>query len=348
VPLRARAVAAALVAVHVAACAPGGAPGAADSPDPVPVDPVPRTEPSPEDLTPAPPTPSPTPTPAACDDPAGCYGEPRRVGAFDAETVPEASGLAASRRNPGVLYLLDDRPGTSEVWAIGTDGDMLGAITVSGLDARDTESLAVGPCAAGDPDACVYVGDIGDNLRRRADIRVHRFPEPDLGEAVTSRVEADSARLAYPDGAHDAEALIVDGAGALYILTKAPFDPDTGVTGETRLYRALELGDGVLEDLGPVPVPEPQLPLHSQVVGNVVTGADYLDWRVLVRTYDQVLEYRAPLAGADLATLADWPVRSLPSPLEPQSEAIAWAADGCGYYTAGEMVGDLWYVPCRP
>jgi hypothetical protein len=353
------AAAVAAVALVLAACGPGADP-APDAPPP-PADaaatggtpgastPPPPTLPaSPAPARPDDPLRTPDPDPPPCADARGCYGPPRRVGEFDVAAVPEASGLAASRRNPDVLYLLDDRPGTSEVWAIGTDGAMLGAIGVTGLDARDTEALAVGPCAAGDAAMCVYVGDIGDNLRSRDAVTVHRFAEPDLAGAVPESVVADRARLTYPDGAHDAEALFLDDAGSLYIVTKAPFDSERVETGAARLYRAAAFADGELEDLGILPVPEPEAPLQSRLVGNVVTGGDYLAGQVLLRTYDQVLEYTAPSPDADVATLPAWPVRALPAPFEPQSEAIAWAPDGCGFYTAGEIVGDLWFVPCEP
>jgi hypothetical protein len=290
----------------------------------------------------------PAPGPARlCEEPIGCYDDPVRAGTFDAEAVPGASGLAASRRNPGLLYLLDDRPGTQEVWVLGTDGDLRGAVTVEGLDALDTESLAVGPCGPDEATPCVFVGDIGDNLRSRTDIVVHRFPEPDLTGELPEAVAAEAARWTYPDGPHDAEALLVDEAGTVLIVTKAPFDPEAAVTGDARLYRAPAFADGVLEHLGVLPVPEPQEPLHSVLVGNVVTGGDYRAGRVLLRTYDQVLEYVAP-DGAGLDMLAEWTVREVPGAFEPQSEAITWAADGCGYLTVSEMVGEIWFTPCLP
>lgn len=317
----------------------------APSPDVATASPSPTVQPTPGARR----TPDATPTAVACDDPLGCYGEPQHLGTFDAEAVPGASGLAASRRNPGLRYVLDDRPGTGEVWVMGEDGGFLGAITVAGLDALDTESLAVGPCGPADDAPCVYVGDIGDNLRSRRDIVVHRFAEPDLRDGLPAEpVVAQVARWTYPDEQHDAEALLVDDAGTPFVVTKAPFDPDSGETGETRLYRAPGMADGALEDLGVVDVPEPAQPLQSLFVGNVVTGGDYLDGRVLLRTYDQVLEFIAPEPGANLATLAEWHVREVPSAFELQSEAVAWEADGCGYTTVSEMVGDVWYVPCVP
>ncbi len=178
---------------------------------------------------------------------------------------------------------------------------------------------------------------------------VHRVVEPDLAAgAPDGPLDAATARLRYPDGVHDAEALLIDDAGRVHIVTKAPFDRETGTTGEARLYRAEAFADGVLTDLGPVPVPPPAAPVQSSFVGDVVTGGDHRDGRVLLRTYDQVLEFVAPDGERDLDALASWTIRSVPSPFELQSEALTFAPDGCGYLTAGEVVGDLWRVPCRP
>jgi hypothetical protein len=306
------------------------------------------------------------PTEPACPEAGRCYAQPERVGVFDADAVPGASGLAVSRADPSVLYILDDRPGTAEVWAVRLDPDvsgddatrseaqprsgatMLGPIGVAGLDALDTEALGIGPCGPGEDATCVYVGDIGDNLRSRSDITIHRFPEPDLTTGVPDApVDAAMIRLRYPQQPEDAEALLIDGDGVPYIVTKAPFDRETRRTGPTRLLRAPGWGDGTLEDLGEITIPQPASALQSLFVGNVVTGGDQLPGRVILRTYDQVLELVADTPDAPLASAARWQVETPPAPFEIQSEAIAYAPDGCGYYTVGEGSGDIWFTRCR-
>jgi hypothetical protein len=348
-----------LVCALAAACAAGGE----DPPRPragVPVPqatataaPAPAAPSSPAEPTRTEAPPGATSAPAACADPLGCYDEPRRRGTFDAELVPEASGLAASRLNEGILYLLDDRPGTGDVHAVRLDGSPVATMAIEGLSTVDGESLAVGPCGERSEAWCLYVGDIGDNSRERRDIAVHRVVEPDLsGPPPAAPLPADVARLTYPGGPEDAEALLVDDLGRVHVVTKAPFDREARATGEARLLRAPTFADGPMEDLGVLPVPPPSVPVQSTFVGNVVTGGDHRDGRVLLRTYDQVLEYVSPRlgepdAGEDLGDLAGWAAREVPSPFEPQSEALTWAADGCGFLTAGEMTGDIWHVPCR-
>jgi hypothetical protein len=308
-------------------------------------------EPPPRGEAPAPDATAAAPAPPApvdhCPAPADCYGPAQRVGSYDVAAVPEASGLAASVRNPGVYYLLDDGR-TSRVWVLRPEEGLLGAVGVSGLEGRDTEDLAVGACGAGDPATCVYVGDIGDNGRRREQVRVHRFVEPDLSAGVPDSVGADSVALRYPDGPTDAEALLVDADGVPLVIAKASFDEDSGVTGPTRVYRAPGWAGGTMTDLGELPLPPPRLGLAEGVVGHVVTGADARPGRVLVRTYDAVFEYEAAEDAAPLATFPAWPVAESPSGRQRQSEAVAYRADGCGYLAVAEDDPAIWGVACDP
>jgi hypothetical protein len=295
-------------------------------------------------------TPAATPHLApACADDAGCYTTPAVAGSFDVALAPEVSGLAASVRNPGVYYLVDDPPGTTEVVAVEEDGTLVARLPIAGMDAANAEALAVGACGAGDADTCLYVGDIGDHVGR-PDVVVLRVREPALSAPPTAPppaepVPAEILRLTYPEAPTDAEALLVDAEGRPLLVSKAPFDRQSGATGETRLYRAPAAG-GTLEDLGAVPLPEPRAPLQSRYVGNTVTGADKRDDRVILRTYDQVVEFLAPGPGTDLGTFPAWPSRQVPSPPQLQSEAIAYRVEGCGYLTAAEGSGELWVVGC--
>lgn len=324
-----RAVLLVLVALLVACSTPQGAQGppAAST---APPSPPPPSEPG-------------APSPVGCGAPL-CPAEPALEGAFDVAAAPEASGLASSARTPGWSYLLDDGPGTTGLVVLGPDLAVAGRVEIAGLDGTDTEGLAVGPCPAG---SCVFVGDIGDNRRGRSSVAVWRFPEPDLTAGPPAQpLAAEVVELTYPGEPSDAEALLVDEAGTPLVVTKAPFDDGSGVTGEARLLAAPGFADGELVDLGVVGVPAPLRPLQSAAVGTVVTGGDSRAGLVLLLTYDSVLAYVAPDPTAPIATFPAWPVTQLPSPPLLQSEAIALTGDGCGYRSVGETVGEVWLVPC--
>jgi len=128
--------------------------------------------------------------------------------------LPEASGLTVSRRSPNLLWSLNDSDAPTVI-ALSTTGQMVGQVRVTGAAIRDWEALTVGPCAAG---SCLYVGDIGDDGAKRMQVTVYRVPEPKADDAATA--PAETFVFAYPDKAHDAEALFVTADQSLFIISK--------------------------------------------------------------------------------------------------------------------------------
>lgn len=275
------------------------------------------------------------------------------VGTFDVDAVSEASGLAVSRRDAGLVWVLDDGPGTSAVHAVRVDGRPApaGRVEIAGFNGVDTESLASGPCAAGSDEPCLFVGDVGDNRRSRAEISVLRLVEPDLSSGLPrGPVDADNLPLVYPDEPHDAEAILaVD--GRILVVTKAPFDADTATTGATRLYEAPSQQGaavaGTLRDRGELELPPPAAALLSNAVGGGVTGGEALEGLVVLRSYDHAVRFQAARVGDDVATLGDWPAQEIRSVGHLQTEGIAVDADGCRTYTVGEGSGAVLATPCE-
>ena len=158
-------------------------------------------------------------------------------------------------------------------------------------------------------------------------------------------VAAERIELSYPDGARDAEAVVLATDGTPVVITKATFDRTTQETGPTELFAAPGYGSGTMAPLGTLDLPDPRTPLAAGFVGTVVTAADAQPDRVLVRTYDAVYSYARP-SGAPLSGLPQWPVTELPAPREGQAEALAADTDGCGYLTTAEGTGVIWQVSC--
>lgn len=278
----------------------------------------------------------------SCGSP--CYGPAESTGTLADDVVTQVSGMAASVRTPGAFYVVSDVAGTSGIAAVRLDGTVIAHIEVVGMDAANAEALAVGPCGPETPATCVYVGDIGDHVGRD-EVVVYRTPEPDLAAGTVLTADADALRLTYPDAPTDAEALIVDDAGRPLIVSKAAFDEAARTTGATRLYRG-GVDGGELELLAEIELPEPPTPGFADLVGNVVTDASSTAGRVLLRTYDEVLEFTAPDPGADVAGFPEWPMRRVPSPAQLQSETVSLLPDGCGYATTSEPTGSIDAVPC--
>jgi len=189
------------------------------------------------------------------------------------------------------------------------------------IDPRDTEDLALGP------DGALWVADIGDNQRAREAVAVIVVPNPaDARRGGESRLH----RLRYPDGPHDAEALLVDDAGSPVIVTKDAAGP----AGIYRTERA-PVGEGPtpLVRVGALALPPsdtsggPAGGIGTRVVTGAATTADRRV--VAVRTYTDAWLYLVTDGdvAAALARPAAQPVR-IPLPGEPQGEAIAFQADG--------------------
>lgn len=268
-----------------------------------------------------PPTPA-APAPLADDCPR--FAVAPSVGALTPPQLVEASGLAASRKSPGVLWTHNDSDLDGPfVYAFAADdARYLGRWRLDGAVVRDWEDMAIGPGPDGGD--ALYVGDFGDNLRRRPEVVVYRVPEPavDLAAAPADhRLEGvEALAFTYPGGqAHNAEALLVDPVrGDMCIVTKR--------FGAAELFcAAAPLRSGVLTAAGPLAV-------AGLVTGGAVSLAGDL---IAVRTYLDVRLWRRDPARP-LAEALRGPGCDLPVALERQGEAITFAPDGRGYYTVSE------------
>ena len=280
------------------------------------------------------------PAPNAAADGTCVAGSCYRVGEIHQlpdGVAPESSGIAASATVPGAFFVVDDGTGADEIDAVASDGSLLARLKIAGMSARNAEALSAGPCGSR-PGRCLYIGDVGDNDAKRRSITIYRVDEPSLSAPVSAPrapLAADAWRYTYPDGPHNAEALVALPKGSLLVLTKSAPDPATGQVPAHRIYRA-PAGGGVLTYLSSYRPPEPAAPAQSLVTGTVVTDASYSPGRMLLLTYDEVIEYLAPRTGFDPATFPSWPHHELPAPPMIQSEGITADLTGCGYEVTSE------------
>jgi hypothetical protein len=145
--------------------------------------------------------------------PAGSAGPCEVVDTAALPEIRESSGLAVSRRTPGILWSHNDSGNEAVLFALDTQGVVRGRVRVP-VRTRDWEDVSIGPCPSGD---CLYIADIGDNRRVRRQIQIYRVPEPAIGDAQTAPVEKLNA--VYADGPHNAEAVFVAGRD-LFIVTR--------------------------------------------------------------------------------------------------------------------------------
>ena len=257
------------------------------------------------------------------------------LGTVSDPAIGESSGLAASRRNPGLLWTHNDSGDEPLLFCLDLRGRGCGQWRVSGAEAFDWEDMAAGPGPrTGEP--YLYLGDIGDNIDQRSEIVVYRIPEPAatgaevaIGAAPVRTAPAEALRLRYPDGPHNAEALLVHPTtGDVYVVSK---DAQSA---------------GVYKAAAPL---EPSSPKALVRVGSVrlgtgthgleaVTGGDISPdgSRVALSTYAQGYELELP-SGAAFDDI--WAERPVPLDLGPrlQGESVAYRLDGRALLTTSEI-----------
>lgn len=268
------------------------------------------------------PTSSTAPAAPPSTAPAEGFGPPELLGQVDDPAVAESSGLAASRRNPGLLWTHNDSGDAARIYCLTAMGARCGTWDVTGAGARDWEDMAAGPGPVAGT-SYLYLGDIGDNNRNQPQVVVYRVaepvaPGPASGRAATA--PAERIVLRYEDGSHDAEALLVHPTtGDLYVVTKA-------VSG-AEVHKAAA-GTGVLRRIAG----------FGLGIGEVVTGGDIAPdgSRVVICTYYQAYELALPADPAGFDDVWDQDRRPVELAARAQGEAIAYRLDGNALLTTSE------------
>jgi hypothetical protein len=249
--------------------------------------------------------------------------------------MDETSGLAASAINPGIYYAHNDSGDTSRFFAITMDGKLKNTVYYTGdkiLRRRgvvDCEDIAVGPGPVKGK-SYVYMGDIGDNNAKRKFITVYRMEErKNWGTDSIAQTASVPLYLKYPDGAKDAEAMMIDPVEKLlYIITKR--GDSVGVYTTPLKYKANDTlsltfrGKLFFKGLKPF---------------KWITAADVSadGKQILVKNYEKVYYWQRNATESIWQTLKRAP-QELPYKQEKQGEAIAFTPDGKGYYTTSEGV----------
>ena len=122
--------------------------------------------------------------------------------------ITESSGLARDT-GAGRYWTVNDSGDEGVAYGISESGEVTGTLTYR-ADPVDVEAVAV-------YDGRLYLADIGDNGADRDMITVYYFNEAEPGDQP---VPYRSWEFRYPDGAHDAETLLVNEEGRLFIVTK--------------------------------------------------------------------------------------------------------------------------------
>ena len=236
-----------------------------------------------------------------------------------ADDLNEASGLADSHKQPGLLWSHEDAASPDELFLLNRKGSIVGKIKTPFIN-FDWEDIAIGPGPQAN-ETYLYLGDIGD-IALNLDIkRIYRFPEPaSLTATITNY---DRIQFRYPDGSYDAETLLLDPLTRdLYIVSKWE--------GRAHLYR-LAYPQSTTEVM------------TAEKVGTMTIGSDLTGGsistngrEIIVRGYTAIHYWKRSVEEKASTVLLRAPDKTLPYIFEPQGEAVCFDKDGKGYFTLSE------------
>lgn len=249
----------------------------------------------------------------------------------------ESSGLAASRRDPGLLWTVNDSGNPPELFAVDSSGRGRAVFRIREAENRDWEALALARCGERD---CLYIADVGDNSQRQRSVRIYQVPEPITRSSTGGAVDFTGLlELTYEDGPRNVEAIFVTGDQDVYLISKER-------AGGGRLY---SIGREAWESrsratarfIQELPFPDG---LGYQVTDGAL-AANGVD--VAIRTYRYIFFFQ--LEGGRLVPNPERP-RCEAGGLDAQGEGITWLGSARLATTSERVMGlggTISVVECR-
>lgn len=242
--------------------------------------------------------------------------------------LDELSGIVAIDSG---FIVIDDSTTLSDhrrVFYLNNECAITKSVRYGGNGPRDTEDMILSPDGK-----TLWIADTGDNDRSRATVGLWSMP---VDGSSSPRIH----RLAYPDGKHDAEALLLGGDGTPIIVTKE-VGKQASIYTPAAALKTDNLTGVPLQKVGEITVPESSTSANaisrigrlSIDGGAIAPGGE----RVTLRTYTDALEWTVK-SGDVLAAIKGTP-RVTPLPDEPLGEAITYSPDGKYFYTVSDMQG---------
>lgn len=232
--------------------------------------------------------------------------------------LDEASGIADSKTNPGYIWVQQDSGNPNDIALLSHDGSFLKNMNIKTAINRDWEDMLIanGPVAGIN---YIYIADIGDNNLAYSQYNIYRFAEP--GEAAVDVPGCDKISFQYPDGSHNAEAILVDNnTKDIYIITKN----DT----PARIYKLL--------------YPQNTSTVNTAMLSGTLSFKDVTaaafspdGKEIMVKTYSNIYNWKLKNGENIEKKLAETPV-TITYQFEPQGEAICFKNDNSGFFTLSE------------
>jgi hypothetical protein len=256
-------------------------------------------------------------------------------GTLDNPKIMEASGIGASRKNPGYFWVTNDSdPSGPILYLIDSLGKGKKEYVLGGAKQRDWEDLAV--VGESDGSATVYVADFGDNFLDNTNHTIYWFKDLKITtNPYTVLTDVNKLTFRLPDGFHDMETLLIDQKTKdIFVISKRENNKRLYKIPAANVLNGSTVTAEFIEELAfSVPFTND---LKIQQAYYLTGGSVSPDnSEILIRNYIGVFYWKRK-TGESIPDALLRGAKAVPYKLEPQGEGITFSHDGSAYYTISE------------
>jgi len=255
----------------------------------------------------------------------------KEVGSIKNKKVIEASGLIQSIENPNFLWTHNDGGDGPFLYLISSiDSKFYGQIKLKGVKNEDWEDLAIGPSITKEKGSFIYVGEIGDNKKKKKIKKIYFFKEPKITDYNKKIIQIDdfyTINFSSEKKIEDFETLMIDSnSKEIFIISKSKKK-------KQKIYKILTKNI----DLKNIQIAKRILSLDFGNYNDKITGGDISSDgnECLIKTYNNVFYWKKK-EEEKWDDIWKMPPTILNYNPEPQGEAICWSNDKKSYYTLSE------------
>ncbi|RVU25927.1 hypothetical protein EOJ36_05805 [Sandaracinomonas limnophila] len=267
------------------------------------------------------------------------FSNPKDQGVLNNLEIKEASGLVASNYNSNLFWTHNDSGDLPRIFLINNSGKGKVEFFLKGIKNRDWEDMGSFLDEAGK--SWIYIADIGDNDKKYPSYFIHRFEEPRFEEflapnRIISTIE--SIEFSLPDESRDMETLLIDQRTSdifvvskrekYKILYKIP-SKTWGTKVEAEKIKTLKFSTS-----------NSSISLIEKLYFLTGGSVSSQNNEIALRNYLEVYYWKKNKFESIPEALSRKP-KSVPSKLEPQGEAVAFAVYEKGFYTLSETAQSL-------
>lgn len=249
------------------------------------------------------------------------YQKQMAMGKLKNKDLKEASGIVASSSFPGYFWSHNDSGGEATLYLIDSLGGGKLEFKIEDATNRDWEDIAIFKDSSTQK-STIVIGDIGDNSAKHGNctllfiVEPNNFPIQDQSLTVHKKVVFE-----YPDGARDAEALMIDPMTKdIFIVSKKERKVSMYRIPYPHATFSTVIAEKVLT-----------LPLRNITAGDIAPDGT----AILLKNYDFIYYYSRDETESIVDAMRNTPLK-LDYTREPQGEAICFAQDGKAFYTLSE------------